>query len=66
MAQPPKAVDHPEVGRVELDCDALHIPDTDQTLIVYSADPASPEAAALALLRVIGTQQLGQAAHARS
>lgn len=53
-----KSVDHPTVGRVTLDCDALHVPDSDQALIVYSAPPGSPAADALALLRVIGTQTL--------
>lgn len=34
------------------------VPDLDQVLIVYSAAPGTPEAEALALLRVIGTQSL--------
>ena len=54
-----KRVAHPELGVLELDCDALHVPDEDQTLIVYSADEGSREAEALALLRVLGTQRLG-------
>lgn len=49
---------HPELGVVELDCDTLHVPGDDQTLIVYSAAAGTPEAEALALLRVLGTQQL--------
>ena len=53
-----KSVDHPTVGRVTLDCDALHVPDSDQAIIVYSAPAGSPAADALALLRVIGTQSL--------
>jgi transcriptional regulator with XRE-family HTH domain len=53
-----KRFDHPELGVVELDCDALHVPGDDQTLIVYSAGAGTPEAEALALLRVLGTQQL--------
>lgn len=53
-----KSIVHPTLGALRLDCDALHLPDTDQTVIVYSADPGSPAAEALALLRVIGTQQL--------
>jgi hypothetical protein len=55
-----KTVDHTELGRITLDCDALHIPDTDQRLIVYSAAPASPEADALALLRVVGLQHMAR------
>ncbi len=53
-----KRIRHPEVGLVELDCDVLHVPDADQRLIVYSAAPGSAEADALALLRVLGTQDL--------
>jgi len=53
-----KTVDHPELGRLTLDCDALHIPDVDQRLIVYSAAPGTSEAEALALLRVVGLQDL--------
>jgi len=53
-----KTVTHPSLGELRLECDALHIPDADQTLSVYSAAPGSPEADALALLRVVGTQDL--------
>jgi transcriptional regulator with XRE-family HTH domain len=53
-----KTIDHPSLGRLRLECDSLHVPDTDQTLVVYSAAPHTPEAEALALLRVIGTQRL--------
>jgi transcriptional regulator with XRE-family HTH domain len=53
-----KTVRHPELGVIELDCDALHLPDTDQRMIVYSAAPNSPAADALAMLRVVGLQQL--------
>jgi hypothetical protein len=53
-----KTVDHPQLGRLVLDCDALHLPDVDQRLIVYSAAPGTPQAEALALLRVVGLQDL--------
>ncbi len=43
--------------RRTLDCDALEVPDCDQTVVVYSAAPGTPEAAALELLRVTGTEQ---------
>ena len=59
-----KSIDHPELGRLELDCDALHLPEADQRLIVYSAPPNSAAADALALLRVVGTQQLSSAPRA--
>ena len=41
-----------------LECDTLHVPDVDQSLIVYSAAPGTREAEALSLLRVVGTQEL--------
>jgi transcriptional regulator with XRE-family HTH domain len=56
-----KRIEHPELGVLELDCDALHVPGEDQTLIVYSATEGSREAEALALLRVLGTQRWGSA-----
>jgi hypothetical protein len=53
-----KTVEYPQLGRLTLDCDTLHVPDTDQMLVVYSAAPGTPEAEQLALLRVLGTQDL--------
>jgi len=46
-----KSVRHPRLGTITLDCDTLLLPDTDQTVLVYSAEPGSPEAAALDMLR---------------
>ena len=56
-----KTVEHPSLGVLKLECDTLHVPDVDQNLIVYSAAPGSPEAQALELLRVVGTQELSPA-----
>lgn len=53
-----KAFDHPVIGRLTLDCDVLLLPDADQRLIVYSAEPGTPDADALDLLRVVGVQEL--------
>src|SRR5690606_22783064 len=53
-----KTVHHPDLGRLTLDCDALHVPDVDQSLVVYSAAPGTIEAESLALLRVIGLQDM--------
>jgi hypothetical protein len=35
-------VNHPELGPLEFECQVLHVPDTDQRLIVYSPEPGSP------------------------
>ncbi len=61
-----KRIVHPEVGMVEVDCDVLHLPDVDQRLIVYTAEPGSPAAAALDLLRVTDCQHAPQPAGAGS
>jgi transcriptional regulator with XRE-family HTH domain len=53
-----KTVVHPSVGRITLDCESLHVPDADQMVVVYSAEPGTPDADALALLRVVGTQDM--------
>jgi hypothetical protein len=34
------------VGRMDFDCHVLHIPDSDQRLVIYSAEPGSPTAQA--------------------
>jgi transcriptional regulator with XRE-family HTH domain len=47
-----KRIAHPELGVLELDCVVLHVFGDDQWLIVYSAAPGTPEADALARLRL--------------
>nr|WP_231926794.1 hypothetical protein [Micromonospora siamensis] len=37
-----KRVDHPELGPLEFGCRVLHVPETDQRLIVHVAAPGSP------------------------
>jgi transcriptional regulator with XRE-family HTH domain len=37
-----KRLDHPLTGPLEFECQVLHIPDTDQRLILYCATPGSP------------------------
>jgi transcriptional regulator with XRE-family HTH domain len=53
-----KTLAHPSIGTVTVECDVLVVPDTDQTVHVFSGAPGSPAAEALALLRVVGTQEL--------
>ncbi|MEV1330880.1 helix-turn-helix transcriptional regulator [Micromonospora costi] len=37
-----KRVEHPELGPLEFECRVLHVPETDQRLIVYVPEPGSP------------------------
>jgi hypothetical protein len=53
-----KSFQHPLVGLVTVNCDALAIPDCDQQVIIYTATPGSPSEEALHLLSVVGTQRL--------
>jgi transcriptional regulator with XRE-family HTH domain len=53
-----KVIKHPELGELELECTVLQVHGDDQTLLVYSAQPGSPAADALALLRVVGLQRM--------
>jgi transcriptional regulator with XRE-family HTH domain len=53
-----KVVDHPHVGTVTLDCDLLTVAGSDLRIMIYTAEPGSPDAERLALLAVLGTQTL--------
>jgi len=37
-----KRVEHPAAGPLEFECQVLHVPDGDQRVIVYCAEPGSP------------------------
>jgi transcriptional regulator with XRE-family HTH domain len=52
-----KHFDHPEVGKLTLDCDDLIIQGSDLELVVFTAVPGSPSAKALDLLGAIGLQR---------
>jgi hypothetical protein len=45
-------------ARVVHNCDALHDPERDHWIILYTAVPGTPDHDALRLLNVIGTQHL--------
>lgn len=53
-----KIIEHPTVGAIELDCDALLVAGDDLRIIVYTAEPGSENAERLALAVVLGTQTL--------
>ncbi|MFE0820673.1 helix-turn-helix transcriptional regulator [Streptomyces sp. NPDC058847] len=52
-----KTLLHPEVGAMELDCQALLTEDQSQTLLILSAPPRTEAAEKLALLRVLGHER---------
>jgi transcriptional regulator with XRE-family HTH domain len=52
-----KVLIHPEVGPIELDCQALFTEDQSQALLVLTAAPHSDAEDKLRLLAVLGTQQ---------
>lgn len=49
---------HPEVGEIELDFDVLAVPDRDQHLVIFTAEPGSSAQEALRLLKVVGTRRM--------
>ena len=53
-----KTLVHPELGRIDVDCEVLYAENRAQTLIVLTARPGSESHTKLQLLSVIGHQQL--------
>lgn len=53
-----KTIVHPEVGPITLNCDVLTVAGADLRLVVYTAEPSSPDADRLRLVQVIGLQKL--------
>lgn len=53
-----KVLLHPELGPIEVDCQALFTEDESQVLLVLTAAPRSEADSKLQLLAVLGTQQL--------
>ena len=54
-----KTIVHPGVGPITLNCDVLTVAGSDLRLVVYTAEPSSPDADRLRLIQVIGLQELG-------
>ena len=57
-----KRVSHPAAGPLEFDCHVLHIPDSDQRLVIYSAEPGSPTAQAFRRLGAASTRAIAASA----
>jgi hypothetical protein len=53
-----KTLQHRLVGPVTVNCDVLDIADRDQRVVIYTAEPGSPDEEALKLLSVVGTQRM--------
>jgi hypothetical protein len=53
-----KTIDHPHLGTLTLDCDLLTVAGSDLRIMIYTAEPGTPDADRLALLAVLGTQTL--------
>jgi transcriptional regulator with XRE-family HTH domain len=53
-----KVIDHPDVGRITLDCDTLIVAADDLRIMIYTAEPDTEDAERLALAVVLGTQSL--------
>jgi hypothetical protein len=49
---------HPQVGRIDVICEVLVVPERDQRVVLYTAEPGSASDQALRLLEVIGIQEL--------
>ncbi|TDU88243.1 helix-turn-helix protein [Kribbella voronezhensis] len=53
-----QTIHHPVVGRIDVTCEILVIPERDQRVVLYTAEPDSASDQALRLLEVVGTQAL--------
>ncbi|ONI92095.1 hypothetical protein ALI22I_05595 [Saccharothrix sp. ALI-22-I] len=53
-----KTIDHPQLGPIALTCDILVVPERDQHVVLFTAEPGTPAHEALRLLSVIGLQQM--------
>lgn len=56
-----KVLDHERVGRLELECDVVVSPPSGQHLVLFRPQPGTGAGERLALLAVVGTQELAPA-----
>jgi MmyB-like transcription regulator ligand binding domain len=52
-----KVIDHPDIGRITLDCDTLIVAADDLRIMIYTAEPDTEDAERLTLAVVLGTQR---------
>lgn len=50
-----KLFDHPKVGRMELNYEVFDVSGADQRLVVYQAEPGTPDYDAMLLLNMLGS-----------
>jgi transcriptional regulator with XRE-family HTH domain len=53
-----KVIDHPDIGRIALDCDTVIVASDDLRIMIYTAEPGTRDAELLDLAVVVGTQSL--------
>lgn len=61
-----KVLTHPEVGRLDLQCDVVLSPSSGQRLVLFRPEPGTPTSDRLAVLRVLGTQTFPNPPHQES
>jgi transcriptional regulator with XRE-family HTH domain len=55
-----KVIDHPDVGRIALDCDTLVVAADDLRIMIYTAEPDTEDAERLSLAIVLGIQTFAE------
>jgi len=61
-----KVLTHPEVGRLDLQCDVVLSPPSGQRLVLFRPEPGTGTADRLAVLRVVGTQSFPESDRVRA
>jgi hypothetical protein len=58
-----KSLNHSLVGWIELHCNVLSIPDRDQSVVLFTADPGTTSHRALCSLALVGSEDLESATY---